>query len=90
MVFEILEGAAASVNGRVGNAPSPTVANADELQHKLRRSNHADLRGVRVRAHADVIRLSGRVRNFYAKQVAQMLVRHECQAGRIDNAIEVA
>lgn len=88
-MFEILEGATAADIGRAANAPG-TITDANELQHKLQRSSHADLRAVRVRAQADVIRISGRVRSFYAKQIAQTLVRHECQAGRIENVIEVA
>jgi hypothetical protein len=88
-VFEILEGANSLPLNRANGEPSAHSA-VHTLEQTLQRSSRADLRSVRVLAQAGVIRLSGRVTSFYAKQVAQILVRHECQAGCIENAIEVA
>ena len=88
-MFEILEGATSPALNRADREPSANSA-VHPLEQKLQRSSRADLRSVRVLAHAGVIRLSGRVTSFYAKQVAQILARHECQASCIENAIEVA
>ena len=69
---------------------SPVATVAQYLQRRLQHSPYADLRSVRVSEQDGAIRLDGRVRTYYAKQLAQILVRDGNDDCRIDNAIDVA
>lgn len=59
------------------------------IQHLLVESPIADLRRVQVEQLGDQLVLHGRVRTFYAKQMAQETVRRAATDLRIVNSVSV-
>ena len=59
------------------------------IQHLLAESPIADLRRIRVEQEGNRVLLQGRVRTFYAKQMAQETARRATQDLRIVNSVNV-
>lgn len=55
----------------------------------LANSSVGDLRCLRVDQHADNLQLSGQVRSFYHKQLAQETIRTVAGNMRVDNRVSV-
>lgn len=60
------------------------------ISGQLRESRYPTLRNVQCEIQGDAIVLQGRVPTFYAKQVAQELLRSVEPSVRIDNQLEVS
>ncbi|MCA9132385.1 MAG: BON domain-containing protein [Planctomycetales bacterium] len=59
------------------------------IKHLLSESPIAEIRRVRVEQEGDRVLLQGRVRTFYAKQMAQETVRRASQGLHIVNSVDV-
>ncbi len=58
---------------------------SNELAH----SSISELRSLRVDAAADTVQISGQVRSFYHKQLAQEAVRRVVDGAVVDNQVHV-
>lgn len=82
--------AAASFMERNGFEMSFRVDGGHELQSLIQRTVHGQqLLDVAVRLENDQIELTGRVRSWYEKQLAQETVRSMAVAHKIFNQLEV-
>ncbi|MFN8707144.1 MAG: BON domain-containing protein [Planctomyces sp.] len=82
--------ASANVMERNGFEMSFRVDGGHELQSLIQRTVHGQqLRDVAVRLENDQIELTGRVRSWYEKQLAQETVRSMAVAHKIFNQLEV-
>ncbi|NLE39900.1 MAG: BON domain-containing protein [Pirellulaceae bacterium] len=61
-----------------------------KARRRLAKSTHVSIRKVTCRYHEGVLLLHGRVSSYYAKQLAQEVVRDLDGVEEIDNRIEVA
>lgn len=59
------------------------------IQHLLAESPIADIRRIRVERQGDQVFLQGRVRSFYAKQMAQETIRRAAGDLQIVNSVSV-
>jgi osmotically-inducible protein OsmY len=66
--------------------PSPLV---DKVEVALSRSPYLSPRDVSVEAAEGVVRLTGAVRSFFQKQMAQELIRRLDGVERIENLLQV-
>jgi osmotically-inducible protein OsmY len=62
----------------------------DKVRTRLDQSGYAAMRSIACRVEAGCIRLSGRTRTYYLKQMAQELARATPGAQEIANEIRVA
>lgn len=59
------------------------------IRHELARSPIAEVRRVLVEQQGNRVLLQGRVKSFYAKQMAQETVRHAASGMHIVNSVNV-
>ena len=59
------------------------------IKHLLAESPIAEIRRIRVEQHGDQVQLHGRVRTFYAKQMAQETIKHATGELHIVNSVNV-
>ena len=69
------------------SAPRPALI--DEVHGALRRSPYVSGHDLQVEAAEGVVRLSGAVRSFFHKQMAQELIRRVDGVQRIENCLQV-
>ena len=78
----------------VRNLSPPTVADDRRIQSEVARALHATGRfaagGVDIHAANGLVRLQGRVRSYFHKQVAQAAAAAVLGEGQLVNEIEVA
>lgn len=67
----------------------PVAELRDRVQARLKDSGYPTLSGVEVETHPEIVILSGRVPNFYLKQMAQSIAAQVCCGQRIQNEMMV-
>ena len=71
------------------DADAHDAANPQRLQALFDKTTQRGLRNVQVSIENDCILLSGTVRSYYLKQMAQEQVRKECPTTKLSNDVVV-